>query len=169
MAEKSGAPHTAYGKAIDELDLVDYAEAAARKLKAVHPNVVFTSGRRTAKTQANAMAGNVARNRRWIKQTYRATPESKALQKWVDDHPQAKTAAAIGAGLYRIMKNWTDAQRRNLSRHFSGQAFDVAPVAGAAGEKIKKTIRALPDLRKFLDKEGGMIIWHADFEKRAPR
>ena len=50
-----------------------------------------------------------------------------------------------------------------LSKHFSGQAFDVQPVAGAAGSAIKKTIRALPKLNNFLEKEGGLVRWHADF------
>ena len=161
----TGAPHSALGPSIDDLDLVDYAKTSAKTLLAAHSTVVFTSGRRTVVTQANAMAGNVARNRQWIKQTYKATAESRSLQAWVDDHPDAKTAPAISSGLQGIMKNWTDVQKKNLSRHFSGQAFDVHPVAGAAGEKIKATIRSLPNLRTFLDHEGGLIIWHADFEK----
>jgi hypothetical protein len=171
MVEKAkGAPHQAYGKSIEDLHLVEYAVAAAKKLKAAHSSIVFTSGRRDVTAQARAMAGNLLKNRQWIKQTYRLTAESRALQTWVDDHPAAKTKAAIAAGLESVMKSWSDAQKRNLSRHFSGQAFDVAPVAGAAGAKIKKTIRALPNLRRFLDKEGGVIIWHADFEKpRASR
>jgi hypothetical protein len=62
------------------------------------------------------------------------------------------------------MQNWSEDQKGKLSKHFSGEAFDVNPVAGPAGEEIKKTIRSLPHLRKFLDREGGKTIWHADFE-----
>lgn len=153
----------ASGKTIAELDLVDYAKAAAEKLLKDHPTVVFNSGRRTVKGQADAMAPNIVKNRKWIEQTYAQSAQRDALQKWVDDHPEAKTAAAISSGLVPIMDKWTDAERATLSRHFSGQAFDVQPVAN--GDAIKKTIRALPNLRKFLEEEGGLVIWHADFEK----
>ena len=44
-----------------------------------------------------------------------------------------------------------------------GHAFDVQPVAN--GDAIKKTIESLPNLRKFLESEGGLVKWHADFEK----
>jgi hypothetical protein len=148
-----------------ELDLVDYAKAAADALLAKHPEVKFTSGRRNAEEQASAMAGNVVTKRKWIRDTYADTPQRAALQKWVDEHPKAKTKKAIAAGLLSVMNTWSDKQKGKLSRHFSGQAFDVQPVSGAAGTKIKKTIRALPNLRKFLEKEGGLVRWHADFEK----
>lgn len=111
------------------------------------------------------MASNVVKNRKWIEETYADNPESRSLQRWVDDHPTAKSQAAIAAGLAAVTATWTDAQKQRLSRHFSRQAFDVRPVAGAAGAKIKKTIKALPNLRKFLEKEGGLVRWHADFEK----
>ncbi len=129
-----------------------------------HPEVIFTSGRRDVNQQASAMAGNVVKNRKWIEQTYVPSDERTQLQTWVDTHPAAVSAADIAAGLAGIMNAWTDAQRANISRHFSGQAFDVQPVAGEAGAAIKATIQKLPKLRKFLDKEGGLIIWHADFE-----
>jgi hypothetical protein len=150
---------------IDDLDLVDYAKEAAKKLRDTHPSVVFTSGRRNVKEQAEAMAGNVVQNRNWIKETYLQSAERDSLQKWVDDHPGATTKAQISAGLQGIMNGWTDEQKGRLSRHFSGQAFDVRPVAGQDGKAIKTTIRGLPNLRKFLESEGGLTIWHADFEK----
>jgi hypothetical protein len=153
----------AAGRSVEDLDLVSYARHAAEALLEAHPDVVFTSGRRTVKEQADAMAGNVLRNRKWIEQTYVRTPERAALQKWVDDNPAATTRSAISAGFAGIMNGWTDAQKGRLSRHFSGQAFDVRPVA--SGSAIKKTIRSLPSLRRFLQSEGGLTIWHADFNK----
>ncbi|WP_145221347.1 hypothetical protein [Sinorhizobium medicae] len=152
-------------KSIDDLDLVDYAKEAAEVLLETHPSVIFTSGRRTIKEQASAMAGNIVVNRKWIEQTYVKTPERDSLQKWVDDHPEATTKAAIAAGMEQIMNDWTDEQKAKLSRHFSGQAFDVRPVGGSDGEVIKAKIKGLPHLRKFLESEGGLTIWHADFEK----
>jgi hypothetical protein len=49
-----------------------------------------------------------------------------------------------------------------ISKHLSGEAFDVQPVKKDAS-KIKKTIRGLKGLTKFLDKEGGLVRWHAQF------
>lgn len=155
---------TESGRSIDELSLVDYARAAAEALRRAHPQVVFTSGRRDSQAQASAMAGNVVQRRRWIADTYTDTAESRALQQWVDNHPTATTQAAIAAGLAGVMANWTDAQKSRLSRHFGGQAFDVQPVGGQAGEAIKATIKSLPRRRRFLQSEGGLTIWHVDFE-----
>jgi hypothetical protein len=147
------------------LGLLDYVAEAAELLLSRHPGVVFTSGRRDVRQQANAMAGNVVVKRRWIEETYTATAERTALQAWVDANPAAVTKEQISAGLESVMASWTDEQKRRISRHFSGQAFDVNPVPGPAGEVIKATIQALPNLRKFLPEEGGRVIWHADFER----
>jgi hypothetical protein len=61
---------TAIDPAIEALDLSDTARNAAYELKKKHPLVTFTSGRRDKQEQANAMAGNVVLNRKWIKETY---------------------------------------------------------------------------------------------------
>jgi hypothetical protein len=148
---------------IDDLDLAGSAKAGAAALLALHPNVVFTSGRRNIAQQASAMAGNVAVRRGWIKDTYAASPERDSLQDWIDAHPAATTKQAIAAGLTTTMNGWSDAQKARLSRHFSGQAFDVRPVAGAAGDAIKADMKNLADRRKFFDTEGGLTIWHVDF------
>ncbi len=163
---ESADPHRPFvsDHAIDVLDLVDYARDAAAILKSQHPEIIFTSGRRNVKRQAAAMASNVAVKRRYIEQTYASGPESQVLQKWVDDHPEAVTPADISSGLEGIMSIWTDAQKSRLSKHFSGQAFDVFPVTSNA-EAVKSTIRSLPNLRLFLDSEGGLTIWHAEFAK----
>ena len=64
--------------AIEALNLRGAARRAAYALKKVHPAVKFTSGRRGKEDQARAMASNVVSNRKWIEQTYRATPISAA-------------------------------------------------------------------------------------------
>ena len=149
--------------AVDRLNLAVAAHKAAEALLAAHPDVVFTSGRRGVVDQARAMSQNVVHNRRWIAETYTATAESAQLQTWVDRHPEAGTAQEIAAGLQSIMEAWSDDQRGHVSKHFSGQAFDVQPVDGPHGEAIKATIRQLPGLTKFLEKEGGLVRWHAQF------
>lgn len=147
---------------IEALDLAETAKKAAYALKQKHPSVVFTSGRRNKEDQARAMAGNVVSNRKWIEQTYVASGVRDACQKWVDDNPKKKTAAEIEQGLLEVLNKYTDAQLGVFSKHISGMAFDVQPVEG--GGDIKASIRALDGLDKFLEKEGGLVRWHAQFK-----
>lgn len=144
---------------LSNLDLAEHALSAAQTLKAKHPSVVFTSGRRSVAEQADAMASNIVRNRQWIAQTYAVSTERDTLQKWVDDNPAATARPAIAAGLSAIMENWSDQRRVKLSRHFAGLAFDIRPTDAT----VKKSIQELPHLVRFLDNEGGITIWHAEF------
>jgi hypothetical protein len=147
---------------IEVLNLAPTAKAAAYELKRLHPTVIFTSGRRDKAGQARAMASNVVSNRKWIQQTYMPSEVSSACQKWVDDHPEATTQAQIQQGLVSVFDSLTDAQLGRISKHLSGEAFDVQPVIQNA-EAIKASIRSLQGLTKFLDKEGGLVRWHAQF------
>lgn len=156
--EPAGDPRMLF--TLKDLDLAENAKGAAAKLKKDFPSAIFTSGRRTVSEQASAMAGNIVQNRQWIVQTYAASTEAETLQAWVDANPQATTKAAIASGLAAIMDRWTDAQRIKLSRHFAGLAFDVQPTSDS---KLKDAIRGLPNLVKFLESEGGLTIWHAEF------
>ena len=124
-------------KSASDLNLEEYAKSAATKLEADFPNVVFTSGRRSVDDQASAMAGNIVKNRKWIEQTYKASPERKSLQDWVDNNPSAKTKAEIQSGLAGIMNGWSDTQKKGFSRHMAGLAFDVLP---SEDKKLKKAI-----------------------------
>ena len=145
---------------IEEMDLAPIAKNAATILLAKHPNIQFTSGRRTKFQQARAMAGNVVKNRKWIGQTYLAGAK---LQHWVDTHPEARTVDAITAGLAEVIQSMADEECNKISRHLTGRAFDVRPVTANAAA-IKADIRALPGLHKFLEKEGGLVRWHAQFQ-----
>ena len=147
---------------IEVLKLSETAKAAAYALKKAHPSVVFTSGFRTKEDQARAMAGNVVSNRSWIKDTYIQSTARDKCQKWVDDHKDKKTKDEIAVGLESVMDDLTATELARLSKHLSGDAFDVQPVEKDADE-IKKTIKSLPGLTKFLDKEGGLVRWHAQF------
>ena len=148
--------------AIEALSLRGEARTAASALKKAHPSVKFTSGRRDKDDQARAMASNVVKNRKWIGETYISGTVSNACQKWVDDNPDKKTQDEIAEGLLSVMNAATDADLAKLSKHLSGDAFDVQPVETDA-EAIKKTIRGLAGLDKFLEKEGGLVRWHAQF------
>jgi hypothetical protein len=147
---------------IEALDLAVTAKKAAYELKKAHPSVIFTSGRRNNRDQARAMSENVILNRKWIEQTYAKTIARDVCQKWVDDNPDKTSQEEIEAGLASVIDALPDAELAKLSKHLSGEAFDVQPVTEDA-EKIKATIRSLPGLKAFLDMEGGLIRWHAQF------
>jgi hypothetical protein len=148
---------------IEALDLRSTARAAAYTLKASHPYVMFTSGRRSPRDQARAMSQNVAMNRRWIEQTYRDSIAIRALQTWVSTHEEALLPKQIELGLFETMMAMPARQLASISKHLSGDAWDVHPIAGQIGEAVKATIRALPGLHKFLEREGGLVRWHAQF------
>jgi hypothetical protein len=151
-------------RSIESLNLSPTAKKAAEQLLKKHPHdIVFTSGRRDLAGQAHAMAGNVVKKRGWIEQTYRANDASKACQKWVDDHPEAKTQKEIAAGLLATFKQ-LGPKAGQISRHLTGDAFDVEPVKDKdKADAIKKSIKELPGLKQFLDHEGGLEIWHVGF------
>ena len=148
--------------AIETLRLNATARQAAYALKQAHPAVKFTSGRRGKDDQARAMASNVVKKRNFIRDTYRPGIVSNACQKWVDDNPSKTTLEEITAGLLAVINAAPEAEAIKLSRHLSGDAFDVQPVV-ADGDAIKRTIRALPGLTLFLEREGGLERWHAQF------
>ena len=108
------------------------------------------------------MASNVVKNRKWIEETYVQSALRTACQEWVDAHPEKRTEAEIATGLTSVFDGATDADLGKLSKHLSGEAFDVQPVDKDA-DAIKKTIRGLAGLGRFLDKEGGLVRWHAQF------
>lgn len=147
---------------IEALNLSAVAKNAAYELKERHPSVHFTSGRRDKQEQAHAMATNVVLNRNWIKETYVRSAARDACQKWVDENTDKKTTGKIAAGLKKVLDGFADAELARLSKHLSGDAFDVQPVNKDADE-TKRTIRGLPGLDKFLEKEGGLVRWHAQF------
>jgi hypothetical protein len=148
---------------IEALHLAATARSAAYALKKAHPSVKFTSGRRGKEDQARAMASNVVKNRKWIEETYLNSPIRKKCQDWVNNHPDKKTQAEIQQGLLSVFNATDDDDLGKFSKHLSGMAFDVQPVQTNA-EKIKQTIRGLAGLDKFLEKEGGLVRWHAQFK-----
>ena len=145
--------------AIEALKLAPPARSAAYLIKSKHPWVTFTSGRRDLTRQASAMAGNVVKNRKWIEQTYADNPVSRAAQGWVDAHPQARTSQAIAAGLLGVFRGFSSADLGRLSYHLSGLAFDIHPVPSQLAA-ISATIHAVPRLKEFFTREGGLDIWH---------
>jgi peptidoglycan hydrolase-like protein with peptidoglycan-binding domain len=142
---------------IDRLGLAPDVAEAARILKMKSPGVKFTSGRRGIHDQAHAMAVNIVKsqNRKWIAVTYASAAK---LQQWVDEHPEAKSVDAIAQGLEGVMNGMSESELLKVSLHLSGRAFDIQP-----GSAKEEDIYSLPGLKKFLKKEGGLVIWHLQF------
>jgi len=163
MAENDNRGGPPRDESIESLALMPVARAAAYELKRRHPGVVFTSGRRDKTAQARAMASNVVKNRKWIEQTYKESEVRAACQKWVDEHPEAATQEQIQAGLLSVFNSLVPNQLGRLSKHLSGEAFDVQPVEKDA-DAIKQSIQRLQGLELFLDREGGLVRWHAEFQ-----
>ncbi len=146
---------------IERLDLLDTARAAAYALKAQFPTVRFTSGRRALADQARAMAQNVVDQRDWIRATYKPGAACSACQAWVDANPTATTAVAIAAGLLTTLNALPHEDAIALSLHLTGRAFDIQPVGDVA--PIRSALRAMPGFVQFLEREGHLIRWHAEF------
>ena len=149
--------------AIEILGLRPVARAAAYALKARHPRVIFTSGRRSKADQARAMSQNIVKNRQYVVRTYRDTLVCRRCQQWVDNHPSVVSAPEIASGLMSVFAALSDGDVGQLSRHLSGDAFDVQPVLPDI-EGIMVTIGTLKGLHQFLPKEAGLDRWHAEFE-----
>lgn len=150
---------------IPDLNLAPNAKAGAESLKKEFgSSIVFTSGRRSVKDQCRVMAQNIVStgNRKWIEETYVA---GKELQQWVDNNPDADTVFELQAGLESVMNSWDDKKLAKISYHLSGGAFDIQPVLGSDGGKIKSAIKNLKNLNRFLDGENGVAVWHLQFSE----
>lgn len=150
---------------IGRLDLCGRARLAAQALARAHPDVMFTSGRRTLEEQATAMARNVVDERGWIAATYKASLVSQRLQAWVDSHPESDSVAELAAGLLATMRQFSEHELIALSKHLTGEAFDVLPIAGRHGQLVVQSLRRIVAEfgGKLLEREGGKIVWHAQF------
>ena len=147
---------------IAALQLNANAQNAAVVLRAAFPQVVFTSGRRSLRDQVLAMASNVIKDRAFIVRTYKPSPICSGCQQWIDAHPQATLVEQIAAGLLSVFQAAPESEVMAFSKHLTGDAFDIQPVEADA-DAIKTVMRQLPLLEKFLDHEGSLIRWHAQF------
>ena len=112
------------------------------------------------------MASNVVSNRQWISQTYVSSPVSSACQTWVDNNSDATTVDAISAGLVGILQAQSQTDLHRLSWHLTGQAFDVQPNSCPhdALTSLVSQHTSNGGTAKFLDKEGGLLRWHLQFD-----
>lgn len=148
------------------LGLIGNAARAAAIIAKAHPDVHFRSGRRTLEEQASAMSKNVVRaGRKWIAENYKASNVVAAVQRWIDSHPEAVTYMAIRTGMLVVLRQFSDLELRKLSKHLTGQAFDIEPIDGLQGQMALQTIRSVvKELGgTFLENEGKVKVWHCQF------
>ena len=143
------------------MGLQGIALEVALDVKAKFPEVKFTSGKRTIAEQALAMVANVKKNPKWIEQTYAQTRIVVECQDWVDRHAKADQSAMASA-FATIISLFSPEEQRRLSRHLTGEAFDMEPIVGGNAEKVIDVLRdwAQRKAGRFLTSEGGLVIWH---------
>ncbi len=156
---------------VDTSELNEVARAAAEV--AIAAGMTLTSGRRSVADQAHAMATNVVLNHKWIGETYAANSVSEACQKWVDEHSdEAKEVAECAAGLLEVLNGFPDDERRHLSWHLSGDAFDCEPDGNEEHLKVLHEIiaesHASGGTAKLLTEEGGLTRWHIQIAGGSP-
>jgi murein L,D-transpeptidase YcbB/YkuD len=156
---------------VDVSELNEVARVAAEL--AIAAGMTLTSGRRSVAEQAHAMATNVVLNDKWIGETYAANAVSEACQKWVDEHPgHAKDVTECAAGLLEVLHGFSDDERRHLSWHLSGDAFDCEPDGNEDHLKVLHEIvaecHALGGTAKLLTEEGGLTRWHLQIAGGSP-
>lgn len=151
---------------IDALDLQPKAKKVAIALKTKYSQITFNSGKRDAAEQASAMAANVVEDRTGYFATYKATDLAKQLQDWVDKNPKATDQATIAAGLKSVMDTWANKDLLRLSKHLTGEAFDMQPIeSDKQAADIKKDAKEMAQKEgssgsDFLEKEGKLTRWH---------
>jgi hypothetical protein len=115
---------------IGQLSLAPLAQTGAMQLATMFPEVVFTSGRRSIEKQASVMAFNTMKNRQFIEQTY---IDGEHLQRVVNKLAGDCTRQAMEATLYdALMQLDTNALMR-VTRHLTGDAFDIQPIVDNSG------------------------------------
>jgi hypothetical protein len=151
---------------IDALDLSPTARKAAEHLRSRYPSVQITSGRRSREDQARAMARNVQFQRDFIAAGYRDSSVKRACQDWVEANPEAITEGDLAAGLLAILQAFDTPALAKLSKHFTGDAFDVKPPA-LNPDDVKAEMQKLPGLDRFMERRDGSVLrWHAQFGKK---
>ncbi len=151
---------------IDALGLSPVARRAAETLRSRYPSVQFTSGWRTREDQARAMARNVQAQRDFIATGYKDCSVKRACQEWVEANPGAITEGDLAAGLLSVLQAFDTPALAKLSKHFTGDAFDVKPPA-LNPEDIRAEMQKLPGLERFMERRDGSVVrWHAQFGKK---
>jgi len=149
----------------NQLNLTGNALNAATKIREKFPDVVFTGGTRTLDSQASAVAQNIYRsqNSGWVGATYADSSFIRKLNKEIVDN--WNTIKGSEALILQTVKKVFDSDTtgaKTMSRHLAGLAFDLR-VNSVNYNELNTFVRTLPGFRQFLTQEGGLSIWHIEF------
>ena len=148
-----------------QLNLTGNALNAATKIKEKFPNIIFTGGRRDLDNQARAVAQNIYRsqNSGWIAATYADSTFIRKLNKEiVDNWNTIKGSEALILQTVKRVFDSDNSGARTMSRHLAGLAFDIR-VNSVNYSELNTFVRSLPGFRLFLTNEGGLDVWHVEF------
>lgn len=132
----------------------------ALAFSAKFPTAVFSRGIRTLRTQCRDMAENVHLNRMWILETYKASKPAMAAHAWVIANKHVRAVGDIADGLEFVLRTFSPEALESLSRHFTGDAFDLRP--RSVNREMREWLEDEAEKRGalFLDREGGLIRYH---------
>lgn len=164
------------GLTLQELRLSPTAEKAALFVLKLHPEAIFTSGKRDIMDQARAMAQNAIRyGSGWLDSTYKDKRIVKCLMTYMEENPEHCAEPKILAHHFY----------EQLQEHFSGDLMKFPHVRGDAfdiqyprlknglhdkpsADRIMATIRSLPEfgmpLEWVTDQEGKLRVIHVQFK-----
>jgi hypothetical protein len=156
------------GLTIAQLQLAPNARRGAEWVRARHPEIVFTSGRRDVLDQARVMAQNTVKyGRAWIGQTYRPSSMIDTLNEWLHQHDDIHETKQIADGFYECLLACHSSGLSRLSRHLTGDAWDAAWPGDVLGDAIVKNIvlnmPAEYGLDRVINREGGLRVLHVQF------
>lgn len=137
--------------------LIPPVDQVAADFQLAFPAAVINSGLRSLDEQASAMAADIVLNRQFIAETYL---HGAKLQLWVDANPDAVTQASIALGLLSVLNQLSPAELRLISRHLTGEAFDVLPATVTTDAKAWLIARAAELGGRVLFSEGGLPRVH---------
>ncbi len=135
----------------------------AKDLLKQHPDVEYTSGLRMRADQARAMAENIAAvGSKWVENTYLKSKARDRIVAWLNANSWVTVPESIAIGLSSVMDELTNDELSKLSRHFNGEALDIAHMEGYADVMLMRTIKKLcaKYKLKLIEREGGMRKLH---------
>lgn len=160
---------------VKALQLEELALSGAVRLVRAFPGIVFTSGKRSTDSQAQAMAknGHAVAERdgltdrdgltKYILNTHRDTTSRALLIAELKLMKPTATLAQLAGALNNVMSRMAPEQLSQISLHVSGLAFDIKPDSVPI-EKLRAALTLLPGYSKFLEDEAGLKRWHVEFK-----
>jgi hypothetical protein len=161
--------------AIEKWRLSGHAHAGAYALKKQFgADFVILNGQGTIEAVAASIAAAQvkANDPDWITKSYKkfksgknqgklVSPIAESMQKWVKENPDAAEQEMADA-FAGIIKSATPEQRKTISAHLDGRAFDIKPLSSI--DDFKAAAKALSGFESFIDHEGDLDRWHVQFK-----